>query len=138
MIGGVELFLDSNVLLYAAGGSAQAPKKHERALEVLTMEFGLSVQVLAEFYVNAIRKGPRPLAPEIAKQWVSHLAKKPCQPIDANLIRSGIDISQRYRISHWDGTIIAAAERLGATTLYTEDLSNGQVYGSVKAINPFL
>lgn len=138
MIGGVEVFLDSNVLLYAAGGRAQAPEKHERALEVLTMEFGLSAQVLAEFYTNATRKGPKPLAPDVAKQWVANLAKKPCVPIDANIVRSGIELSQRYQISYWDGAIIAAAERLGAKTLYTEDLSDGQVYGSVKVVNPFL
>ncbi|MDX2258643.1 MAG: PIN domain-containing protein [Hyphomicrobiaceae bacterium] len=138
MIGGVDLFLDSNVLLYAAGGRAQAPEKHERALQILQMEFGLSAQVLAEFYVNAIRKGPKPLSPEVAKQWVVNLAKKPCLPIDANIVRSGIELSQRYQISYWDGAIIAAAERFGAKTLYTEDLSDGQVYGSVKVVNPFL
>lgn len=138
MTGGVELFVDTNVLLYAAGGRAQALEKHTRALEVLTMEFGLSAQVLAEFYCNAIRKGPRPLAPEVAKQWVVNLAKKPCLAVDDSLVRSGIDFSQRYQISYWDGAIIAAAERLGATTLYTEDLSDGQTYGSVKVVNPFL
>ncbi|MER9304105.1 hypothetical protein NKJ06_29030 [Mesorhizobium sp. M0293] len=36
-----------------------------------------------------------------------------------------------------DGAIIAAAERLGVKTLYTEDLNHGQAYGSVVAINPF-
>ncbi|PAQ06083.1 hypothetical protein [Mesorhizobium temperatum] len=35
------------------------------------------------------------------------------------------------------GAIIAAAERLGVKTLYTEDLNHGQTYGSVVAINPF-
>lgn len=138
MIEGVDVFLDSNVLLYAAGGRAQAPAKHERALEVLTMEFGLSAQVLAEFYVSAIRTGPSPLAPELARQWVVNLAKKPCVSIDANIIRSGIDLSQRYQLSYWDGAIIAAAERLGATTLYTEDLEDGRTYGSVTVVNPFL
>ena len=34
--------------------------------------------------------------------------------------------------------IIAAAERLGASILYAEDLNHGQRYGSVQAINPFL
>lgn len=138
LIGGVDLFLDSNVLLYAAGGRAQAPEKHARAVEVLQMEFGLSAQVLAEFYAAAVRKGPKPLAPEVARQWVINLAKKPCLPVDVNIVRSGIEISQRYQISYWDGAIIAAAERLGAKTLYTEDLGDGQLYGSVKVVNPFL
>ncbi|RWO24380.1 MAG: hypothetical protein EOS11_28090 [Mesorhizobium sp.] len=35
------------------------------------------------------------------------------------------------------GAIIAAAERLGVNTLYTEDLNPGQAYGSVVAVNPF-
>jgi predicted nucleic acid-binding protein len=30
-----------------------------------------------------------------------------------------------------------AAERLGATTLYSEDLSDGQTYGRVTVVNPF-
>jgi predicted nucleic acid-binding protein len=50
----------------------------------------------------------------------------------------GIWLSERYRINYWDGAILAAAEALGAETLYTEDLGHGQIYGSVRAINPFL
>ena len=33
--------------------------------------------------------------------------------------------------------ILASAARFGATTLYTEDLSHGQLYGSVRVVNPF-
>ena len=33
---------------------------------------------------------------------------------------------------------IAAAERLGAKVLYSEDLNHGQTYGSVRVENPFL
>ena len=32
---------------------------------------------------------------------------------------------------------LAAAEALGASTLYTEDLNDGQTYGAVRAVNPF-
>ena len=34
--------------------------------------------------------------------------------------------------------IIAAAERLGAKVLYSEDLNHGETYGSVRVENPFL
>ena len=54
------------------------------------------------------------------------------------LIKVAIEISWRYRISYWDGAILAAAERLGAEVLYTEDLNHGQAYGTVRVINPFL
>jgi predicted nucleic acid-binding protein len=58
--------------------------------------------------------------------------------VDQPLIRVGIEISLRYRIDYWDGAILAAAERLGAGTLYTEDLNHGQSYGPVRVVNPFL
>jgi predicted nucleic acid-binding protein len=138
LIAGAEVFLDTNILIYAALGSVDEPAKYERALELLTRRFGTSGQVLAEFYVNAQRKGARPLTPEKAQEWVLRLSKKPFQPIDYRVVRSGIENAQRYQISYWDGAIIAAAERLGAKILYSEDLSHGQIYGSVRVENPFL
>jgi predicted nucleic acid-binding protein len=32
---------------------------------------------------------------------------------------------------------IAAAQECGANVLYSEDLSDGQIYGSVQVVNPF-
>lgn len=49
-----------------------------------------------------------------------------------------ITISQRYRIHYWGGAILAAAERLEAEIVYTEDLNHGHSYGSVRVINPFV
>lgn len=138
MIANTEVFLDTNVLLYAAMGSVDHPAKNERAIELLTTRFGTSGQVLAEFYVNAQRKGFTPLTADEAKEWVLRLSKKAFQPVDFNVIRAGIETSRRYQISYWDGAIIAAAERLGARVLYSEDLNHGQTYGSVRVENPFL
>ena len=138
MIASTEVFLDTNVLLYAAMGSMDHPSKNERAIELLTTRFGTSGQVLAEFYVNAQRKGSVPLTADEAKEWVLRLSKKAFQPIDYAVIRGGIEHARRYRISYWDGAIIAAAERLGAHVVYSEDLSHGQTYGTVRVENPFL
>jgi predicted nucleic acid-binding protein len=138
LIAGAEVFLDTNILIYAALGSVDEPAKYERALELLTTRFGTSGQVLAEFYVNAQRRASRPLTSEEAQEWVSRLSKKPFQPVDYRVVRKGIDNARRYQISYWDGAIIAAAERLGAKVLYSEDLSHGQTYGSVRVENPFL
>ena len=114
------------------------PAKYERAVELLTTRFGTSGQVLAEFYVNAQRKGARPLTQAEAQEWVVRLSKKPFQPIDYRVVKGGIDNASRHRISYWDGAIIAAAERLGARVVYSEDLNHGQTYGSVRVENPFL
>ena len=138
MIAGADVFLDTNILIYAASAQWSEPAKWEVAHGLLTTQFGTSGQILAEFYANAIRIKPVPVSPEEARRWVSLLGRKPFVVIDERLILTGIDFSQRYQISYWDGAIIAAAERLGAKILYTEDLNHGQTYGSVQAINPFV
>lgn len=58
-------------------------------------------------------------------------------PIDADLVRRAVALSHRHVISYWDAALIAAAERLDAPVLYTEDLNHGQLYGSVRVVNPF-
>jgi predicted nucleic acid-binding protein len=135
----VEAFLDTNVLIYAVSSSRAESAKKERALELIVhTDFGLSAQVLQEFYVNVTRKIAKPLTPDAAVALLEQLRRFPMVPTDYPLIVAGVEISLRFGISYWDGAIIAAAECLGATTLYTEDLSHGQRYGTVQAVNPFL
>jgi predicted nucleic acid-binding protein len=132
------VFLDTNILLYAAQNDLTQIGKKEVAIKIIrTEDYSTSGQVLAEFYTNLTRKGSNPLRPEMALEWVRQLARKPCQAIDSALVEQAIEISTRYQISYWDGAIIAAANRLGATILYTEDLNHNQSYGLVTAINPF-
>lgn len=99
--------------------------------------FGTSGQVLAEFYSNVIRKGRQPLSKPEALNWVRQLALKPCQAIDSQVVEQAIGFSSRYQISYWDGAIIAAAHRIGAKRVLTEDLNHMQTYGKIVAINPF-
>jgi predicted nucleic acid-binding protein len=134
----IACFLDTNVLVYAATAKHDHPKKFARAEQIVGSEtFGLSGQVLAEFYVNVLKKPSVPLSEHEAERWVAFLAKYPVAPIDEGIVRQGIAYSRRYRIHYWDAALIAAAERLGAPILYTEDLNHGQVYGSVRVVNPF-
>ena len=56
---------------------------------------------------------------------------------DYPLVVTAVEHSLRHRISYWDGAIVAAAESLGSPILYSEDLSHGQRYGSVRVLNPF-
>ncbi len=53
------------------------------------------------------------------------------------MVKIAAEISERFGIAYWAGAIVASAEALGAQTLYTEDLNNGQQYGSVWVQNPF-
>lgn len=134
----VDCFLDTNVLVYAAAGRGAEANKRARALELIeTRDFGLSSQVLQEFYVTVVHKLEIGLSPGVALEWIEQLESFPCLAIDAGLVKVAAEFSQRHRISYWDGAIVAAAEALGATTLFSEDLSHGQLYGSVRVENPF-
>lgn len=103
-----------------------------------TEPFAISGQVLAEFYRNVTRKCATPLSAAEALEWIDLFSEQFCVPVDATIVRNGIRISERYRIDYWDAAIIAAAETTGVETIYSEDLTHGQVYGSVRVINPFL
>ena len=131
-------FFDTNVLVYAAVGTGRDEPKRRRALKLIESEdFGTSAQVLQEFYVTVVRKASRPLSAAQALEWIEQWAAFPCQTIDHQLVRIAIGQSERYAISYWDAAVLAAAEALGASTVYSEDLNDGQRYGEVRVVNPF-
>jgi predicted nucleic acid-binding protein len=135
----IDCFLDTNVLVYAAGGKRDEPHKAAIARQIIaTEEFGVSAQTLAEFYVTASTKFRSPLSLAEIDAWIERLAAFPLAVVDADIVRGGIVLARRYRIRYFDAALLAAAERLGASTFYSEDLSHGQTYGSVTVVNPFL
>jgi predicted nucleic acid-binding protein len=134
----VDCLLDSNVLLYAVSSNPQEATEQSTAAALLRkLNFGLSAQVLQEFYVTATRKLKPPLNHESAMTFINNLSAAPCAVVDRLLVEQGAAIAARYQISYWDGAIIAAAERLGAPIVYSEDFNDGQRYGSVTVVNPF-
>jgi predicted nucleic acid-binding protein len=133
----VEAFLDTNVIIYAAAAGDDEAKRSRAFALIEAANFGTSGQVLAEFYSNVIKKPAVPLSPANAARWVERLSDFPVVAVDADLVKIAIANSQRYQISYWDGAIIAAAARLEAPVLYTEDLKHDEQYGSVRAVNPF-
>jgi predicted nucleic acid-binding protein len=133
-----SVFFDTNVLVYAAIGSGKDERKKKRALELVeSQDFGTPAQVLQEFFVTVVRKASRPLSPLEALEWIEQWTAFPCQAVDHQLVRIAIEQAERYSISDWAAAIVAAAEALGAHTLYSEDLNAGQRDGSVRVINPF-
>jgi predicted nucleic acid-binding protein len=133
-----ESFVDTNVLVYAVAPEHADDTKRRTALQLIQSEdLGLSTQVLQELWVTVTRNIDEPLSPRGAFELLEEFRTFPTAHVDFPLITSAIEHSLRYRIHYWDAAIVAAAERLQATTLYTEDLSHGQHYGSVQVINPF-
>lgn len=115
-----------------------SPQKSAIALDLLkTTDFGVSGQTLAEVYNILSRQPPSVMDLAEVDLWIIALAERPFAPVDAALVRRGIAISRRYKIGYFDAALIAAAEILGADTFYSEDLNNGQLFGSVRVKNPF-
>jgi predicted nucleic acid-binding protein len=131
-------FFDTNILIYAAEGKPRDARKSRLARElVLNQVFGVSAQSIAEF-VNASLGAKVRLKLEEIEAWIDYLATMPFTPLDAELVRRGFWMHRRYGTQYYDGALLAAAERLGAPIFYTEDLNHGQLYGAVRAVNPFL
>ncbi len=132
-----DIFVDTNILVYAHDRDAGA--KHEQACARLRELWRadeapwLSVQVLQEFFVNLCRLGV-PLAE--AREAMTDYAQWRVIENTVALCERGIAEMDRWRVSFWDGLILAAAREAGATTLWSEDLNPGQDYGGIRVVNP--
>jgi predicted nucleic acid-binding protein len=133
-----EIFIDTNILLYAQSKHPAESVKREQARDVLRHSgIALSSQVLGEFYVNATRKLTPAMDHESAVRILRRLEVFPILPIGQAEVFRALEIRARYAISHWDSLVVAAAEALQCHTIMSEDLNAGQAYGGVKVVNPF-
>ena len=130
--------LDTNVLLYAFSTAPRDAAKATIARDWISREdWGVPVQVLQEFYVNAIR-APGALSHDDALAMIEEIASsRPVAATDLPLLRHALQLKDRYGIAYWDAAVVAGARRLGASVLVTEDLSDVQNYGGVRVVNPF-
>jgi len=133
-------FVDTNILLYRVSTSPDETAKQAVAAELLQRDdLCLSVQVLQEFYTQATRVSrTNRLDHEDAVTLVQSWRRFPVQAITVELMDAAFVARERWGLSHWDAAIVAAAGQSNCETLYSEDLSHGQNYGSVTVINPFL
>jgi predicted nucleic acid-binding protein len=133
-------FVDTNVLLYAYDSSAG--RFHDVAGELVgrlgrARQGAISVQVLQEFYVNAVTKIAVRLTPEQARgrlvvlsRWTTH------SPMAGDVVAASA-ISEDNGISFRDAMIVRSASELGCPRLWTQDLDDGQLIAGVRIANPF-
>jgi predicted nucleic acid-binding protein len=131
-------FVDTNILVYAHDSSAGA--KNERARDLVERLWFdrsgvLSTQVLQELYVS-LRKAPHPMPAAQARETVADYLRWEVFVNTGESVVEAAELETRYKVSFWDALIIQAATAAGADILYSEDFSNGQMYGSVRVVNP--
>jgi predicted nucleic acid-binding protein len=132
-------FVDTNILMYAHDADAGA--KHERARALIeelwrTRSGVVSTQILQEFAVNLRRKAGQPLSAKATREIVTDYLSWQVVINSGDSIVEALELEERYQISFWDALVIQAAGASGAAVLYSEDLSDGQMHGSVRVINP--
>ncbi|MGA3400485.1 MAG: PIN domain-containing protein [Acetobacteraceae bacterium] len=130
-----RFFLDSNVLIYAA---LQPDARSDAARALLARRGTISVQVLNEFANVAHRKLRRSWE-EIAQALAGiRVLCLPPLPITAALHEAAVGVAARTGYQFYDALIIASALDAGCTTLFSEDLQDGQVIeGRLTIRNPF-
>ena len=136
-----KYFVDTNILVYAHDRSAGA--KHQRAKALVERlwnsgEGALSTQVLQELCINLRRKAARPLSVDEVRLLIRDYSTWEVVASSPTAILKALDIEMRYKISFWDALIVQAAEDVGASILYSEDLAAGQRYGAVQVVNPLI
>jgi predicted nucleic acid-binding protein len=136
-----KYFVDTNILMYAHDKGAGA--KHERAKALVEGLWRdrtgvVSTQVLQELAVNLRRNAGRPLDGKATREIVADYLTWQVVVNGGDSILEAIDLEARHQISFWDALVVHAAQLSGADVLYSEDLSDGQAYGSVRVVNPLL
>ena len=131
-------FIDTNIIVYA--NDAADPAKQKRAIEVVAslMRSGegvISTQVLMEYAAVAVSKLGQPVG-AIDRQLFL-LERLEIVQVTRELIQQGLDLSESFRLSFWDGVILAAAVAARCDVLLSEDFSAGRKYAGVEVKNPF-
>jgi predicted nucleic acid-binding protein len=137
----IEVFLDTNVLLYAVDD--KDAEKRDRARHWLTACWQrrcgrLSTQVLSEFYANVRKKFDSAISAGDARAEVRRYQNWKPWVIDHPTVETAWAVESRYGLNYWDALVVAAAQHQGCTVVLTEDLQHGQQIDSVRIVNPFL
>lgn len=131
---GAEVFFDTNVILYLL---SEDETKADRAEELLAIGGAVSTQVLNEFASVASRKLKMSWS-EIREvlQQIRVVCSVESLTVETN--ERAIGLAERYGISFYDALIVASALICGSSTLYSEDLQDGQVFERQLTVrNPF-
>jgi len=130
-----RVFFDSNVLIYAM---VSGDSRRERAQQLVEQGGTISVQVLNEFVAVARRKMRMPWEDVVeALDAIRVLFPSPV-PITLDTHDAALKIAQQYGFGIYDALIAAAALEAKCSTLYSEDLQEGQVIEKQLTIrNPF-
>lgn len=139
----MRIALDSNILVYLAGGerrpgdavkvaAARATVGHLLATGRIiapVQAIGEATRVLREKY----RRSPAQVATAF-EAWTD--IYEPV-PTDADSMAHGITLADDHRFQHWDAIIVAISADADCAILLSEDMQHGFVWRGLTVVNPF-
>jgi predicted nucleic acid-binding protein len=141
----VAALIDTNVLVYRF--DPRFPRKQRIATNLLRRGVAEDVvrlphQVILEFVAAVTRplRGGQPLlSPDDARREAEELLTQfeVLYPNDA-VVRTALRGSAAYSLPWFDAHLWAYAEYFGLVELISEDFQHDRLYGTVRAVNPFL
>jgi predicted nucleic acid-binding protein len=145
----VAALVDTNVLVYVFDPAD--PRKQRIAAELLDRgiqdnSIRIPHQAIVEFVAVTTRQRgrgqtskPPLLTPEAACREAEELLSlfEVLYPHET-LVRTALRGAAAYQLPWYDAHLWAYAECYGLTELLSEDFDHGRLYGTVRAVNPFL
>ena len=131
-------FIDTNVLVYVADDADAAKQSVSRQIVRAALSSGtylISAQVLNEFSSVLLKKLKK--TREEVDGFLEVLEGVKTVDVRPSWTRKAVALMGRYDIQFFDSLLLVAAHENGCDEILTEDLNDGQMYGSVKAVNPF-
>jgi predicted nucleic acid-binding protein len=141
----VASLVDTNVLIYSY--DARFPEKRRAATALLRQ--GIvedSVRVPHQAVVEFVAVASRPFAPgrsllsaeEARRQAEEILSEFTILYPNEAILRTALRGAAAYRLGWFDAHLWAYADYYGLDELISEDFEHGRLYGTVRAVNPFL
>ena len=131
-------FLDTNVFLYAFLNQDASKKSVAARIVSDAVSSGdgyVSPQVVNEFCNVMLKKSGKTLS-EILEA-TKLFARFRMVDGSLRLTQRALELKGLYGVQFYDSLMLAFSEAAGCDEILTEDLNDGQMYGSVKAVNPF-
>jgi predicted nucleic acid-binding protein len=141
----VAALVDTNVLVYRF--DARFPEKQRIATEILRRGIAADTvrvahQAIVEFVAAVTRTTPRgvPILPlsDARREAEEMLAQFVVLYPDEAVVRTAIRGMAAYPLAWFDAHMWAYAEHFGLEEILSEDFQHDRLYGSVRAVNPFL
>jgi len=136
-----KYFLDTNIFVYSL--DVTEPVKARRAARLIRdgLETGngiVSYQVVQEFFNVAFRRFVKPMSPFAAEEYLTTIFR-PLLAVHSSpaLFVSALQLYSQHSFSWYDSLIVAAAQQIECSTLYSEDMQHGRRLDGLRIEDPF-